>query len=608
MAKKKSNNLPGGKLPPQNLEAENATIGAILIDKDAILSVVEILSSDDFYDNRNGTIYKAIISLFEKRVPIDMVTLTDQLEKENELQNAGGSSYIVSLVNSTPSAANVSHWANIVRDKALLRRLITSAITISDLGFDENEEVSAVLDKAEQSLFAVSQKFFRQKFIPIRDVLTEAFDRIDKIHKDKGALRGIPTGFRDLDSKLAGLQKSDLVILAARPSMGKTSLALNIAEHISVEEKIPVAFFSLEMSKEQMVDRLISSQAGVDSWKLRTGNLSDEDFPKIGYAMGTLSEAPFFIDDSPALTVTEIRAKARRLQMEQPLGAIFVDYLQLIEGRSRSSDSNRVQEISEISRSLKALSRELDIPVVAMSQLSRAVEHRPDKRPQLSDLRESGCLSGDTLVFDPKNGLRLPIKDLVDKNDVNVSAIDSTGKIVVMSTSKIFSTGRKKVFEISLKSGKKIKATANHRFLTISGWKRLDELQNSDLLATPRKYIFTKTRNEMSDISWDHIEKIESGEIVEVFDITVPKEHNFVANDIIVHNSIEQDADVVMFIYRDEYYDENSDKKGVSEILIRKHRNGPIGNVELFFNAEQMRFRDLARQPKQSHSDFAPED
>ncbi|TSC94108.1 MAG: replicative DNA helicase [Candidatus Berkelbacteria bacterium Athens1014_28] len=561
MAKKKSNNL----------------IGAILIDKDAILSVVEILSSDDFYDNRNGTIYKAIISLFEKRVPIDMVTLTDQLEKENELQNAGGSSYIVSLVNSTPSAANVSHWANIVRDKALLRRLITSAITISDLGFDENEEVSAVLDKAEQSLFAVSQKFFRQKFIPIRDVLTEAFDRIDKIHKDKGALRGIPTGFRDLDSKLAGLQKSDLVILAARPSMGKTSLALNIAEHISVEEKIPVAFFSLEMSKEQMVDRLISSQAGVDSWKLRTGNLSDEDFPKIGYAMGTLSEAPFFIDDSPALTVTEIRAKARRLQMEQPLGAIFVDYLQLIEGRSRSSDSNRVQEISEISRSLKALSRELDIPVVAMSQLSRAVEHRPDKRPQLSDLRESGCLSGDTLVFDPKNGLRLPIKDLVDKNDVNVSAIDSTGKIVVMSTSKIFSTGRKKVFEI-------------------------------DLLATPRKYIFTKTRNEMSDISWDHIEKIESGEIVEVFDITVPKEHNFVANDIIVHNSIEQDADVVMFIYRDEYYDENSDKKGVSEILIRKHRNGPIGNVELFFNAEQMRFRDLARQPKQSHSDFAPED
>jgi len=462
MPKKKHNQITGAKLPPQNLEAEMAVIGALLLDKDAILSVVEILSGDDFYDNRNATIYRAIVSLFEKRTPIDMVTLTDQLEKEKELTNVGGNNHIVSIVNSTPSAANVTHWANIVRNKAVLRRLITSAVTISDLGFDEEEDVSAVLDKAEQSLFAVSQKFFRQKFIPIKDVLTEAFDRIDKIHKEKGALRGLSTGFRDLDAKLAGLQKSDLIILAARPSMGKTSLALNMAEQIAVEEKTPVAFFSLEMSKEQLVDRLISSQAGVDSWKLRTGNLSDDDFPKIGYAMGTLSEAPFFIDDSPGLNVTEIRAKARRLQMEQPLGVIFVDYLQLIEGRTRSGDANRVQEISEISRSLKTLARELNVPVVAMSQLSRAVEHRNDRRPQLSDLRESG--------------------------------------------------------------------------------------------------------------------------------------------------SIEQDADVVMFIYREDYYEENSEKKGVTEILIRKHRNGPIGNVELYFNAEQMRFRDLAKTPKSSPSDFGPED
>ncbi len=460
---KKQNKIVGAKLPPQNLEAESSVIGALLINKDAILAVIEILSADDFYDQRNATIYRAILELFEKRTPIDLVTLTDRLEKENELTNVGGGSHIVSLVNSTPSAANVVHYANIVRDKAILRRLITSSVTISDLGFDEEEEVSMVLDKAEQSLFAVSQKFFRQKFIPIKDVLTEAFDRIDKIHKDKGALRGLSTGFRDLDAKLAGLQKSDLIILAARPSMGKTSLALNIAEHIAVEEKIPVAFFSLEMSKEQLVDRLISSQAGVDSWKLRTGNLSDEDFPKIGYAMGTLSEAPFFIDDSPGLTVTEIRAKARRLQMEQNLGVIFVDYLQLIQGRTSSGDINRVQEISEISRSLKTLARELNTPVVAMSQLSRAVEHRPDKRPMLSDLRESG--------------------------------------------------------------------------------------------------------------------------------------------------SIEQDADVVAFIYREDYYDDKTDKKGVTEILIRKHRNGPIGNVELFFNAEQMRFRDLAKRPAgEPRTDFGPED
>jgi len=463
MAKRKQNQLPGAKMPPQNLDAESSVIGAVLLDKEALLSAVEILAPEDFYDQRNATIFRAILALFEKRTPIDLVTLTDQLEREKELENAGGRSYIVSIVNSTPSAANVVHYANIVRDKAILRRLITSAVTISGLGFDEEEDVSVVLDKAEQSLFAVSQRFFRQKFIPLKDVLTEAFDRIDKIHKEKGALRGLPTGFRDLDAKLAGLQKSDLIIIAARPSMGKTSLALNIAEHISVEEKIPVAFFSLEMSKEQLVDRLISSQAGVDSWKLRTGNLSDEDFPKIGYAMGTLSEAPFFIDDSPGLTVTEIRAKARRLQMEENLGVVFVDYLQLIEGHKTSGDINRVQEISEISRSLKNLARELNVPVVAMSQLSRAVEHRPNKRPQLSDLRESG--------------------------------------------------------------------------------------------------------------------------------------------------SIEQDSDVVAFIYREDYYDDKTDKKGITEILIRKHRNGPIGNVELFFNAEQMRFRDLAKRPGgETHSDFGPED
>lgn len=609
MPRKKQNQIVPGKLPPQNLEAEVAAIGAVLLDKEALLSAVEVLSPEDFYDQRNETIFRAILTLFEKRTAIDMVTLTEQLEKEKELANVGGSTYIVSIVNATPSAANVAHYAKIVRDKAILRRLITSAVTISGLGFDEEEEVSAVLDKAEQSLFAVSQRFFRQKFIPLKDVLAEAFDRIDRIHKDKGALRGLSTGFRDLDSKLAGLQKSDIIIIAARPSMGKTSLALNIAEHIAVEDKVPVAFFSLEMSKEQMVDRLISSQAGVDSWKLRTGNLSDDDFPKIGYAMGTLSEAPFFIDDSPGLMVTEIRAKARRLQMEENLGIIFIDYLQLIEGHRTSGDVNRVQEISEISRSLKNLARELNIPVVAMSQLSRAVEHRPDKRPQLSDLRESGCLSGDSLVFEVSSGLRLPIKDIVGKKNLKVLAAAGNGRLISVSASKIFSTGRKKLFEITLASGKKIKATANHKFLTIDGWKRLDELSlENDKLATIDT---TLDQHDLcgSDVIWDKIKEIKPLGIEEVFDITVPKEHNFVANDIIVHNSIEQDADVVAFIYREDYYNDKTDKKGVTEILIRKHRNGPIGNVELFFNAEQMRFRDLAKRPTtEPRTDFGPED
>ncbi|OGD65362.1 replicative DNA helicase [Candidatus Berkelbacteria bacterium RIFOXYA2_FULL_43_10] len=440
------------RIPPQNLDAESSVLGAILLDKNAIIKVIDIITSQDFYEDRNGIIFEAMLSLFDKRQAIDIVTLSDALESEHKLKQIGGASHLAEIVNSTPSAANIAHYAEIVRDKAVLRRLIESASTIGRLGFEEDEEISKVLDKAEQSLFAVSQKFLKDKFIAVKDVLTEAFDRIDKIHRDKekGALRGVPTGFKDLDGLTAGFQNSDLIIIAARPSMGKSSIALNIAEHVAIEEKIPVGIFSLEMSKEQLVDRMLASQAGVDSWKLRTGNLSDEDFPKIGYAMGVLADAPLFIDDTTAANVMEIRAKARRLQLEHGLGLIIIDYLQLMEGRTQSGDFNRVQEISEISRSLKGLARELNVPVIALSQLSRAVEHRPDKRPQLSDLRESG--------------------------------------------------------------------------------------------------------------------------------------------------SIEQDSDVVMFLYREEYYEPDTDKKGVTEILIKKHRNGPTGMCELFFNPEQMRFRDLERK------------
>jgi replicative DNA helicase len=392
-----------------------------------------------------------MLELMEKRQAIDIVTLSATLESADSLTLVGGSGYLAEIVNETPSAANIVHYAQICRDKAVLRRLISAAGSIVEFGFDEEGDVSETLDKSEQALFSVSQKFLKNKFIPVREVLTEAFERIDTIHKDKdkGALRGVPSGYRDLDNLTAGFQKSDLLILAARPSMGKTSFALNLAESAAIDEKIPVAIFSLEMSKEQLVDRLLSSQAGVDSWKLRTGNLSDDDFPKIGYAMGVLSEAPMFIDDSAGANVMEIRAKARRLQMEHGLGLIIIDYLQLMEGRGRS-DGNRVQEISEISRSLKGLARELNVPIIALSQLSRAVEHRDNKRPQLSDLRESG--------------------------------------------------------------------------------------------------------------------------------------------------SIEQDADIVMFLYRDDYYDPESENKGITEVLIKKHRNGPTGMVELYFNPAQMRFSDLEKK------------
>lgn len=438
------------KLPPQNIEAEQSALGSLLLDKDAIIKVSDSLKSDDFYRDDHKLIYQAMLKLYEKRMPIDVVTLSEELEKTGSFETIGGATYLTTLVNAVPTASHVAHYAEIIKQKATLRRLISASNKISELSYSDEADVAHVLDEAEQSLFSVSQQQLRQNFVPIKDILSETFERIDELHKNKGVLRGVPSGFRDLDNVLSGFQDSDLVIIAARPSMGKTAIVTNIAIHAAIKEKRSIGFFALEMSREQLADRLISLESGVDSWKIRTGNLSDEDFPKIGYAMGTLAEASLYIDDSPTLSVMEIRSKCRRLQIEHGLDMVVVDYLQLMEGRNRGGDFNRVQEISEISRSLKTLARELNVPVIALSQLSRAVEARPDKRPMLSDLRESG--------------------------------------------------------------------------------------------------------------------------------------------------SIEQDADVVIFIYRDDYYIKDSDRRGVTELLVRKHRNGPIGDVELMFIPEQTRFRSIDRK------------
>jgi replicative DNA helicase len=442
------------KIPPQNIEAEQSLLGSLLMDKDAIIKVADIVRADDFYRDDHGEIFKAILKLYEKRKPLDVVTLTDELEKDKKLKDVGGATYITTLVNAVPTSAHVVTYANIVHQKATLRRLISAASDIAELGFDENTELETILDKAESTLFNVSQKYIKQYFTPIKDVLEESFERIDKLHKEKGSVRGVPTGFKDLDNILAGLQRSDLIILAARPSIGKSSLALNIADHVACEKKLCVGIFSLEMSKEQIIDRFLCLRGAVDSWKLRTGNLEDEDFGKLNYAMGVLSESNIFIDDAPFLNVMEIRTKARRLQMEQHgLDLIIIDYLQLMSGTNVKNADSRVQEVSEISRSLKALARELSVPVMAISQLSRAVEHRPDKHPMLADLRESG--------------------------------------------------------------------------------------------------------------------------------------------------SIEQDADVVMFLYRDDYYDQDSQKKNIAELLIRKHRNGPTGDIELYWKPEYMKFTTVEKKMKE---------
>ena len=382
------------KIPPHNEEAEASVLGAILIDKDAITIVSELIFSTDFYNPNNAIIYDAMLTLYEDRKPIDIVTLTALLKKKKNYDKVG-ETYLIDLVNSVPTSANAEHYAVIIKEAATKRALIKAGSEIVELGFTE-DEIKDVLNKAETSIFAISQGHLVRGFIQIKDALAQSFDRIDELHKKGAGLRGIKTGFTDLDNILSGLQNSNLIVLAARPGQGKTAMAVNIAQYVGIQEKQPVAIFSLEMSQEELVDRLLVGQADVDAWRLKTGKLSEDDFSKLSQAMGELAEAPIFIDDTPGITVSEMRTKARRLQLEQNIRLIVVDYLQLADPGRRYD--NRVQEVSIVSQSLNNLARELKIPVLALSQLSRAVEHRGEKKPQLADLRESGAIEQDADV------------------------------------------------------------------------------------------------------------------------------------------------------------------------------------------------------------------
>jgi len=383
------------RIPPHSKEAEESVLGALLLDKDAIIAVAEFLLPKDFYDERHKEIYEACLSLFEERVPVDVLTVAERLKKNKSLKRVGGSSYLADLANKVPTAAHVEHYGRIVKESATKRNLMKAANTIVDLSFDEALGAEEILDRAEMEVFALSQNNLTKVFTPVKDALAESFDRLDELHKQAEGLRGVPTGFKDLDDTLAGMQKSNLIILAARPGVGKTSLALNIAQSLAVTYNRPVGIFSLEMSREELVDRLLVAQADIDAWRLKTGKLSEEDFTALSNAMGVLAEAPIYIDDTPALSITEMRTKARRLQVDVGIDLLIVDYLQL--ARSRNLE-NRVQEVSEISQGLKNLARELKIPVLALSQLSRAVEQRGEKKPQLADLRESGSIEQDADV------------------------------------------------------------------------------------------------------------------------------------------------------------------------------------------------------------------
>jgi replicative DNA helicase len=383
------------RLPPQSLEAEQSVLGAILIDREAIIEVAEFLKPEDFYRQAHGAIYRAMLDLFERREPVDIVTVSETLERGGDLETAGGRAYLTSLSNQTPTAVHAVQYARIVERKAVLRNLIGAAGRIAGIGYEDAAEISDAIDRAESELFSVSSRRITAGFTKLDTLLHAAYDRLDYLHAHRGELSGVSSGFVDLDALTTGFQKSDLIIVAARPSVGKTSFALNVAEHAAVRERRSVGLFSLEMSKEQLVLRLLSSVANIDSKRLRTGFLEELDFARIAPAMNDLSEAPIYIDDTPNISSMELRTKARRLQAESGLDLVVVDYLQLMQAATTSRDANRVQEVSEISRGLKALARELNVPVIALSQLSRQPEMRNTNEPRLSDLRESGAIEQD---------------------------------------------------------------------------------------------------------------------------------------------------------------------------------------------------------------------
>ena len=438
-----------GKVPPNDVEAEQAVLGSMLTDRDAVISAIEVLHVEDFYRTDNKSIYEAILNLYNRAEPIDIITVKAELESLGKIEQVGGLEYLVSLPDKVPTTANAIKYIKIVEEKSTLRNLIKTANDIIEMGYDPTEDVTDVMESAEKKIFNIMQNNDKKSYSPIKDILVDSFTQLEELYNRKQHITGVPSGFIGLDYKTAGFHGSDLILIAARPAMGKSAFALNIATNAAVRANVPVVMFSLEMSKEQLVNRILCSEAMVDSNKVRTGKLEEEDWTKLAGSIGPLSEAEIYIDDTPGITVTEIRAKCRKLKLEKNIGMVVIDYLQLVQGSNRRHGS-REQEISEISRSLKILAKELDVPVIALSQLSRAVEQRPDHRPMLSDLRESGA--------------------------------------------------------------------------------------------------------------------------------------------------IEQDADIVMFLYRDDYYNKDSEKQNIAEVIIAKHRGGSLGTVELLWLGSYTKFVDLEKR------------
>jgi replicative DNA helicase len=474
-------------VPPQNLDAEESVLGAMMLSPGAIGAVSEVLDASDFYRESHAKIYRASLSLYAKGEPVDAITLVDALEERGDLEDVGGRVRVHELAALVPASANAGHYARIVREMATLRGLINAGSEISRLGWERPGEAGDLVDKAEQVVFDLSQARVTGEFTHIDELLKEGFERITALYEAGADITGVPSGFRDLDRLTSGFQPGNLIIAAARPSMGKSALGLCMAANLAVRHETPVAVFTLEMSKSEVTQRLMCSEAKVESNRLRTGKLGPDDWPRLTAACDKLAKAPIYVDDTGSITMMEIRSKARRLKTREPnLGLIVVDYLQLMT--SGASVENRVQEVSQISRNLKVLARDLDVPILAMSQLSRAVEQRHDKRPILSDLRESGCLAGESRVYLPDEGVYRPIRELVGRSGFNVLAVNTeTWELEPRMVTRAFATGRKPVYKLRTRLGREIRATGNHKFLAFDGWRRLDDMGPGLHVALPRE-------------------------------------------------------------------------------------------------------------------------
>lgn len=681
---------------PHNLDAERAVLGVILLDNSLCNQAVELLKREDFFFDSHRRIFDKMILLSETARGIDLITIQDELNKTNELEQIGGMAYIASLLDGAMRTSNIEHYAKIIKGKSVMRKLINTCNNIIYSCLDQEADPEEILDEAERQIFQIAEDRIRTGFVSIGEIARKQLDLVEQMSERPQMMTGVPTGFVELDRLTNGLQPADLIIIAARPSVGKTAFGLSISQNASIAAQKVIGVFSLEMTKEALVSRMLCSEAHVDAHRLRGGFLNRDEWARLAAGLQKLAEARIFIDDTAGISILEMRAKARRLKAEHGLDLLVVDYLQLMRGRGRVE--SRQQEVSQISRELKGLAKELNIPLIALSQLSRASETRTDHRPQLADLRESGCLSGETPIYLPDLGSYKPIKDLVGKRDFRVLALNTnTWQLEPSIVTNAFSTGIKPIYCLKTKLGRTIRATANHKFLTITGWQRLDELVANSRIALPRKlgnktqatmtnadvlnflnnigtlgekklgektkictYLETRKENTnrdilpyqiwqqlalpamvglglthralqhqlgnaycghslyrqnlsrerarhlaevvacqqlallaQSDIYWDEVVSVEPEGSTEVFDLTVEPYHNFVASNIIVHNSIEQDADVVMFIYREEIYNQTEENQGKAEIIIGKQRNGPTDTVRLAFIKQFTRFENL---------------